>query len=93
MVLVPGLCLLSGQGSPLVIDCLWPLLAGFNLSVVLCAPVCAVALSQARARLPVAVLRELFARGCRRCGRCGGYRRVDGDSARCPPDLAVTTGT
>lgn len=39
---------------------MWPLLTVFNPVVVLCAPVCAVALSQARARLPVAVLRELF---------------------------------
>ncbi len=62
-VLVLGLCLYSGQGYPLVIARLWPLLAGFNPVVVLCAPVCAVALSQARARLPVAVLRELFTQG------------------------------
>jgi len=60
VVLVLGLCLFSGQGYPLVIARLWPLLAVFNPVVVLCAPVCAVALSQARARLPVTVLRELF---------------------------------
>jgi hypothetical protein len=61
-VLVLGLCLFSGQGSAGVITRLWPLLSVFNPVVVLCAPVCAVALSQARARLPVAVLRELFTR-------------------------------
>ncbi|MBM0240462.1 IS4 family transposase, partial [Micromonospora sp. ATA32] len=59
-VLVLGLCLFSGQGSAGVIARLWPLLSVFNPVVVLCAPVCAVALSQARARLPAAVLRELF---------------------------------
>jgi len=59
-VLVLGLCLFCGQGSAVVICRLWPLLSVFNPVVVLCAPVCAVALSQARARLPVAVLRELF---------------------------------
>ena len=59
-VLVLGLCLFSGQGSAGVIARLWPLLSVFNPVIVLCAPVCAVALSQARARLPVAVLRELF---------------------------------
>lgn len=59
-VLVLGLCLFSGQGSAGVITRLWPLLSVFNPVVVMCAPVCAVALSQARARLPVAVLRELF---------------------------------
>jgi Transposase DDE domain/Insertion element 4 transposase N-terminal len=59
-VLVLGLCLFCGQGYAGVIARLWPLLRVFNPVVVLCAPVCAVALSQARARLPVAVLRELF---------------------------------
>ncbi len=59
-VLVLGLCLFCGQGSAGVIARLWPLLSVFNPALVLCAPVCAVALSQARARLPVAVLRELF---------------------------------
>ena len=59
-VLVLGLCLFSGQGYAGVITRLWPLLSVFNPVVVMCAPVCAVALSQARARLPVAVLRELF---------------------------------
>jgi len=59
-VLVLGLCLYCGQGYAGVIARLWPLLSGFNPAVVMCAPVCAVALSQARARLPVAVLRELF---------------------------------
>lgn len=60
-VLVLGLCLFCGQGSAgVMIARLWPLLSVFNPVVVLCAPVCAVVLSQARARLPVAVLRELF---------------------------------
>jgi hypothetical protein len=59
-VLVLGLCLFSGQGSAGVITRLWPLLNVFNPVVVMCVPACAVALSQARARLPVAVLRELF---------------------------------
>lgn len=59
-VLVLGLCLFSGQGYAGVIARLWPLLSVFNPVVVMCVPVCAVALSQARARLPVAVLRELF---------------------------------
>ena len=59
-VLVLGLCLYCGQGYAGVIARLWPLLNVFNPVVVMCAPVCAVALSQARARLPVAVLRELF---------------------------------
>lgn len=61
-VLVLGLCLFSGQGYARVITRLWPLLTVFNPVLVLCAPVCAVALSRARARLPVAVLRELFTR-------------------------------
>lgn len=59
-VLVLGLCLYCGQGYPAVITRLWPLLSGFNPAAVMYAPVCAVALSAARARLPVAVLRELF---------------------------------
>jgi hypothetical protein len=59
-VLVLGLCLYCGQGAAGVIARLWPLLSGFNPAVVMCAPVCAAALSQARTRLPVAVLRELF---------------------------------
>jgi hypothetical protein len=59
-VLVLGLCVFSGQGYAGVITRLWPFLSVFNPVVVLYAPVCAVALSQARARLPVAVLRELF---------------------------------
>lgn len=59
-VLVVGLCLYGGQGYPSVIARLWPLLASFNPALVLSAPVTAVALSQARARLPVGVLRALF---------------------------------
>ena len=46
-VLVLGLCLYYGQGYAGVIARLWPLLASFNPAVVMCAPVCAVALSQA----------------------------------------------
>ncbi len=61
-VLVLGLCLFCGQGSAAVITRLWPLLSVFNPVVVMCVPVCTVALSQARDRLPVAVLRELFTR-------------------------------
>jgi hypothetical protein len=59
-VLVLGLCLYYGQGYAGVIARLWPLLRAFNPAIVMCAPVCAVALSQARARLPVAVLQALF---------------------------------
>lgn len=67
-VLVLGLCLFCGQGSAAVITRLWPLLSVFNPVVVLCVPVCAVALSQARDRLPVAVLRELFIRSAADAG-------------------------
>jgi Transposase DDE domain/Insertion element 4 transposase N-terminal len=59
-VLVVGLCLYCGEGYPGVIGRLWPLLGSFNPAVVMSAPVTAVALSQARARLPAGVLRALF---------------------------------
>src|SRR5204862_2712349 len=62
-VLVLGLCLYCGQGYASVIGRLWPLLGSFNPVVVLSAPVSAVALSQARARLPAGVLRALFEAG------------------------------
>ena len=59
-VLVLGLCLFAGEGSASVLGRLWPLLGSFNPAVVLGGPVSAVALSQARARLPVGVLRAVF---------------------------------
>jgi len=59
-VLVVGLCLYCGEGVPSVIGRLWPLLRAFNPVIVLFGAVTAPALSQARARLPVAVLRALF---------------------------------
>jgi hypothetical protein len=59
-VLVVGLCLYCGEGAPSVIGRLWPLLRAFNPVIVLFGAVTAPALSQARARLPVAVLRALF---------------------------------
>ena len=62
-VLVLGLCLYCGEGYPGVIGRLWPLLGSFNPAVVMSAPVTAVALSQARARLPAGVLRALFEAG------------------------------
>jgi len=62
-VLVLGLCLYCGQGYAGVICRLWPLLGWFNPAVVVSGPVSAVALSQARARLPAGVLRAVFAAG------------------------------
>lgn len=59
-VLVVGLCLYCGEGAPSVIGRLWPLLRAFNPVIVLFGAVTASALSQARARLPVAVMRALF---------------------------------
>jgi len=59
-VLVVGLCLYCGEGAPSVIGRLWPLLRAFNPVTVLFGAVTAPALSQARARLPAAVLRALF---------------------------------
>jgi len=58
--LVLGLCLFTGQGYPGVLARLWPLLGAFNPSIWARATVSGPALSQARARLPVAVLRSLF---------------------------------
>ena len=59
-VLVLGLCLFAGEGSASVLGRLWPLLTSFNPAVVMGGPVSAVALSQARARLPPGVLRAVF---------------------------------
>ena len=58
--LVLGLCLFTGQGYPSVLARLWPLLGAFNPAIWMWATVSASALSQARARLPVAVMRRLF---------------------------------
>ncbi|HSV64599.1 MAG TPA: transposase domain-containing protein [Mycobacteriales bacterium] len=62
-VLVLGLCLCCGQGYASVIGRLWPLLASFNPVIVLSEPVTAVALSQARSRLPAGVLQAVFQAG------------------------------
>jgi hypothetical protein len=62
-VLVVGLCLYCGQGSPDVIARLWPLLGSFNPALVLSAAVTPAALSQARGRLPARVLQKLFEAG------------------------------
>jgi hypothetical protein len=62
-VLVLGLCLYCGQGYESVIGRLWPLLGWFNPAVVLWDPVSAAALSNARARVPVGVLRAVFEAG------------------------------
>jgi len=59
-VLILGLCLFTEQGYPGVLARLWPLLGAFNPSIWMHATVSGSALSQARARLPVAVLRKLF---------------------------------
>jgi len=58
--LILGLCLFTGHGYPGVLARLWPLLGAFNPSIWMRATVSGPALSQARARLPVAVLRGLF---------------------------------
>ena len=58
--LVLGLCLFTGQGYPSVLARLWPLLGAFNRAIWMWATVSASALSQARAWLPVAVMRRLF---------------------------------
>jgi hypothetical protein len=52
-VLILGLCLFSGEGYSGVLGRLWPLLGTFNPGLLLGGPVSAVALSGARARLPV----------------------------------------
>jgi hypothetical protein len=58
--LILGLCLFTGQGYPGVLARLWPLLGAFNPAIWMWATVSSSALSQARARLPVAALRSLF---------------------------------
>jgi Transposase DDE domain/Insertion element 4 transposase N-terminal len=75
-VLVLGLCLFAGEGSASVLGRLWPLLRSFNPAVVLGGPVSAVALSQARARLPPGVLRAVFeaAAGAGWAGQTPGLR-------------------
>ncbi len=65
-VLILGLCLFSGEGYAGVLGRLWPMLGTFNPGLLLSGPVSAVALSQARARLPVAVMRALFEAGAAR---------------------------
>lgn len=67
-VLILGLCLFSGEGYAGVLGRLWPLLGTFNRGLLLSGPVSAVALSQARSRLPVAVMRVLFEAGAARVG-------------------------
>jgi DDE family transposase/transposase IS4-like protein len=62
-VLVLGLCLYCGQGYGAVVARLWPLLGWFNPAVVLWGPVTGAALSTARARVPVGVLRAVFEAG------------------------------
>lgn len=61
--LVLGLCLFTGLGYPGVLARLWPLLGAFNPAIWAWVTVTGPALSQARARLPVAVLRGLFESG------------------------------
>jgi hypothetical protein len=58
---VLGLCLFTGQGYPDVLARVWPLLGAFNLAMWAWPTVTSSALSQARTRLPVAVLRKMFA--------------------------------
>jgi Transposase DDE domain/Insertion element 4 transposase N-terminal len=70
-VLVLGLCLYCGQGYASVIGRLWPLLTSFNPAMVMSAPVTAVALSQARSRLPAGVLRAVFAAGAAAAATAG----------------------
>ena len=57
-----------GEGYAGVLSRLWPLLGTFNPGLLLSGPVSAVALSQARSKLPVAVMRNLFEMGAVRCG-------------------------
>jgi len=59
-VLVLGLCLFSGEGYGAVLARLWPLLGWLHPALLLGPVVSAPALSQARARLPVGVLRAIF---------------------------------
>jgi hypothetical protein len=67
-VVILGLCLFSGEGYAGVLARLWPVLGTFNPGLLLGGPVSAVALSGARARLPVAVMRALFEAGAARGG-------------------------
>jgi hypothetical protein len=67
-VLILGLCLFSGEGYAGVLRRLWVLLGTFNPGLLLSGPVSAVALSAARARLPVAVMRGLFEAAAARPG-------------------------
>jgi hypothetical protein len=62
-VLVIGLCLYCGQGSPTVIARLWSMLTWFNPAILLSPPVTASALSQARARLSPMVVQKVFEAG------------------------------
>jgi hypothetical protein len=66
--LILGLCLFSGEGYAGVLRRLWPLLGTFNPGLLLSGPVSAVALSAARARLPVAVMRGIFEAAAARSG-------------------------
>lgn len=78
-VLILGLCLFSGEGYAGVLGRLWPLLGTFNPGLLLSGPVSAVALSAARARLPVAVMRGVFEAAAARSGIEPGYgQRVFG---------------
>lgn len=74
-VVVVGLCLFCGQGCDLVLARLWPLLAGMDPALVMRGAVSAAAVSRARARLPVGVLRALFEAGAA-AGRWAGAVRV-----------------
>jgi hypothetical protein len=58
--LVLGLALFGGQSYSGVLARLWPLLRVFNPAIWMWATVSASAFSQARARLPVKVMRSLF---------------------------------
>lgn len=66
--LILGLCLFSGEGYAAVLRRLWPLLGTVNRGLLLSGPVSAVALSAARARLPVAVMRGIFEAAASRSG-------------------------
>jgi hypothetical protein len=78
-VLVLGLCLFSGEGYASVLRRLWPLLRAFNPATLIGGPVSAVALSQARSRLPVGVLKAVFEAGARTLtGEPGRGQRVFG---------------
>jgi hypothetical protein len=78
-VLVLGLCLYSGEGYASVIGRLWPLLGAFNPAVVMWPAVSAAALSQARGRLPAAVVRAVFEAGI--AATCPGAGAPSGSTA------------